>query len=133
MNGKITLITPPDVYENSTKSVLFVNLSDEDQDVVSKWLSTQNLKEDINIYVYSGETDVEWFFWAIGVCQHKYIDLDGVNEITKALSGYVLGKSGFCYKTTDENLAAVYSHINANRITNITNFLERSLSEQNNI
>jgi len=132
MDGKITLITPPDVFENSNKSILFINLSDEDQDVVSKWLSTHDLKEDINLYVYNGETDIEWFFWAIGACQYKYIDLDGVNEIITALSGYILGKSGFCYKTTNESLAAVYSHINSNRITNITNFLERSLSEQNN-
>ena len=95
MQGKITLITPPDIFENSNPGILFVNLSDEDQDIVSKWLSAYNLKHDLNFYVFSGEPDVKWLFWAVGVCEYKYIDLDQGNEITKALDGYLLSKNNF--------------------------------------
>ena len=131
MTGRITLITPPDIYENSNTSVLFAHISDRDQELVSKWLAEHELENDLNFYIYNGESEVPWFFWAVGCCQYKYIDLDGVNDISKLLSGYVLSKPGFFYKTEDENIAAVMSHINNNRISSIEKFLERLLSEQN--
>ena len=83
-----------------------------------------------NFYIYNGEPEVPWFFWAVGCCQYKYIDLDGVNEISNLLSGYVLSKPNFFYKTENENTAAVVGHINNNRISSIEKFLERLLSEQ---
>jgi hypothetical protein len=130
MNGKITLITPPDIFENGNKSILLVNLSDADQDAVSKWLSESTFEQNLNIYFYSGEPNITWFFHAIGCCEHKYIDLDGDNYIIKAMSGYVLGKNNFSYKTVDENLASVYSYINNNRVNRVEDFLERALSGQ---
>jgi hypothetical protein len=132
MSGRITLVTPPDIYENSNTSVLFAHINDQDQDIVSKWLANAELKNDVNFYIYNGEPEVPWFFWAMGCCQHKYIDLDGVNDISELLSGYVLSKSNVFYKTENENTAAVVSHINNNRISSIEKFLERILSEQNN-
>lgn len=131
MAGRITLITPPDIYENSNTSILFAHISDADQEIVSKWLANAELKNDVNFYIYNGEPEVPWFFWAIGCCQHKYIDLDGVNDISKLLSGYVLSKPSIFYKTENENTAAVISHINNNRNSSIEKFLERILSEQN--
>jgi hypothetical protein len=132
MSGRITLVTPPDIYENSNTSVLFAHINDQDQDIVSKWLANAELKNDVNFYIYNGEPEVPWFFWAMGCCQHKYIDLDVVNDISELLSGYVLSKSNVFYKTENENTAAVVSHINNNRISSIEKFLERILSEQNN-
>jgi hypothetical protein len=38
MSGKITLITPPDIYENGNHSTLFIHPSDEEQDIISQWL-----------------------------------------------------------------------------------------------
>ena len=130
MNGKITLITPPDIFENGNLSILLVNVSDKDQDAITKWLSESAFEKDVNIYFYAGEPNVPWFFHAIGCCEYKYIDLDGDNYVTKALSGYVLGKCGFSYKTVDENLASVYSYINNNRVLRVEEFLERALSGQ---
>jgi hypothetical protein len=129
MNGKITLITPPDIFENSNKSLLFVNLSLHDQDIVSKWLAGKELNEDINFFVYSGEADVEWLFWAMGASKYKYINIDNPNQILQSLSGYLLSKSNVFYHTTDENLVAIYSHINSNRISEIETFLERALGD----
>ena len=130
MNGKITLITPPDIFENGNLSILLVNVGDKDQDAITKWLSESAFEKDVNIYFYAGEPNVPWFFHAIGCCEYKYIDLDEDNYVTKALSGYVLGKCGFSYKTVDENLASVYSYINNNRVTRVEDFLERALSGQ---
>ena len=48
--------------------------------------------------------------------------------VMQALQGYLIGNNNFFYKTVDENIAAVYSHISANRINGITEFLENTLS-----
>lgn len=124
MPGKLTLITPPDFYENGNLSILFVNLSDEDQDAVSRWLADAQLDQDLNLYVYMGEPTLPWFFYAMARCEYKYIDLNGKNSVTEALGGYVLGKSDVYYKTDDANLAAIYSHINSNRIDRVETFME---------
>jgi len=132
MQGGITLITPPDIYENSNLSILFVHLNENDQDACSKLLKESTLKEDINLYVYSGEENISWLLYALGRCEYKYVDVDGANEISRAMMGYILGKQGICYRTEDENLAAIYSHINGNRVTSITEFMQKALGDQNN-
>ena len=131
MEGKLTLITPPDIFENESYSILFVHLSNEDQEKVSQWFANSTLKENINIYFYSGEIDMPWFFHAMANSEYKYIDLDNLNNITSALSGYMLGKKNTYYKTTDENISAVFHYINQNRITNIENFLQRAFNDKN--
>ena len=127
MPGKITLITPPDFFENSNTSVLFAHISNEEQDVISRWLADSDFANNINFYVYSGEVNVSWFLYALSRCEYKYINIDCVNYITQALSGYALGKSDTYYKTKDTNLSAIYSHINGNRVDRVEDFLESIL------
>jgi hypothetical protein len=127
--GRITLITPPDIYENENTGVLFVDIKEKDQEIVSKWLANRDLKKSYNFYVFSGEFNPTWLFYSIGVTQYKYIDIDTSNEITQRLTSYLLGKNNIFYKTTDENLAAIYSHINTNRVSNIEDFLVKVFSE----
>ena len=131
MTAKITLITPPDIFENNNTGILFVHLNDTDQDITSKYLSQSNIQKDINFYVYNGEPNIAWFLWAIGCCQYKFIDLDGSNEVTQALSGYILGKHNFYYKTSDENQASIYSYISNRRVLKIENVLEEFLNDKN--
>lgn len=130
MDGKITLITPPDIFENESYSILFIHLSDADQETVSKWLVKSDIKENVNIYFYSGEQDITWFFHAMARSEYKYIDLDSLNNITSVLSGYILGKKNIFYKTENENTAAVCHYINQNRITNIESFLKRAFDDK---
>ena len=127
MPGKITLITPPDFFENSNTSVLFAHISNEEQDVISRWLADSDFANNINFYVYSGEVNVSWFLYALSRCEYKYINIDCVHYITQALSGYALGKSDTYYKTKDTNLSAIYSHINGNRVDRVEDFLESIL------
>lgn len=127
MNGKLTLITPPDFFENGNTSILFFHISDEEQDIVSKWLSKSNLKRDLNLYVYTDEPSLPWIFYAFNRCDYKYINLNNMNTITQTLSGYFLGRSNMFYNTKDENTATIISHINNNRVNKIENFLERIL------
>ena len=130
MDNRITLITPPDFFENESYSILFVHLGEEDQSVVSKWLANANLTEHVNIYFYDHDISLEWFFYALSRCEYKYIDLDALNNTTAQLSGYVLGKKNTYYKTSDENTSAVSHFINQNRITKIESFLERAFNDK---
>jgi hypothetical protein len=130
MANKITLITPPDIYENSNKSILFVNIDDKDQELASKWLANKELSCNINFYVFSGESNISWLLHASGVSEYSFINLDNLNTIGTAISSYLLGKSKFFYLTENEDLAAVYSHINLNRVSNIEKFLEKVFSDQ---
>ena len=132
MKGKLTLVTPPDIYENSNTSVLFLHLNDKNQDIVSQWLANADIVEDLNLYVYSGEPNVPWLLYALSRCEYKYVDFDEPEYITSALGSYILGKSNIAYKASDENLAEIYSHINQNRVQTIEEFLERITSVKNN-
>jgi hypothetical protein len=131
MNGKITLITPPDMFENDSHSVLFMHLSESDQQIVSEWFAKSNIEEHINVYFYDYEIDVSWLFHALARCDYKYIDLNEPSDVTQSLSGYIVGKKNTFYKIDDENLSAVYRYINQDRITNIETFLEKAFNEQN--
>lgn len=129
MNGKITLITPPDIFENANHSILFMHLSDGDQVKVSEWLAKSTINENVNVYFYDNEVSLPWLFHALSRCEHKFIDLNNLNYITKLLSGYILSKSNTFYKTDSENESAVYQYINQNKITNIEKFLEKVFNE----
>ena len=131
MEGKITLITPPDIFENESVSILFMHLSENDQNAVSHWLASSTIKENINIYSYSSEVDAPWLFHALARCEYKYIDLNSLNTITSTLNGYILGKKNTYYKTNDENVSAICHYINQIRVTDIESFLQRAFNDEN--
>lgn len=130
MQGRVTLITPPDIFENENVSLLFIHLSDVDQEQVSKWLAEKNFTNNINIYFYDNEADVPWLLHAVARCEFKFINLDNLTHQTTPLSGYLLGKPNVYYKVNNETVASVCSHINNNRISNVQTFLEKAFNEQ---
>lgn len=111
---------------------MFVHLRDQEQDAVSKWLYSKDLGYDLNLYVFDNETDLPWFFYALNRCEYKYLNLNNLNGITQALSGFALAKNNVYYKVDDANLASVYSHINNNRVNRVEDFLEGVLIDQIN-
>jgi len=132
MTGRITLITEPDIFENSNTSILLVHLSAQEQEQASGWLASQDLDQDINLYVYDGEPNLEWFFHAMAHCEYKYIDLNGCNTLTGALSGYMLGKTNFYWRLDNPDLVQVYAHISQRRVDQIETFLESTGIGQRN-
>ena len=129
MTVKITLVTPPDIFENDNLSIMLFNVTEEQQHAASQWFLNYEKTDHLNIYFHTNETDVPWLLHAMAVSKYKYINIDCVNYITQALSGYALTRNGTFYKTTDENLASVYSHINSNRIDRVETFLKSILGE----
>lgn len=128
MQGKITLITPPDIFENESKSILFLHLDEDDQELVSKWLAKCEYKGNLNIYFYDNEMNVQWLLHAFARCEYRFINADRPTGDTNLLLGYLLGKRDTFYKCKNENEVAVFQYINQNRITNIETFLERAIN-----
>lgn len=124
MATKLTLITPPDIYQNNQDSVLLIDLTEKEQDEVSTWLGQNPLS--INIYFYQGEPNVPWFLHALSCATYKYINLNNMTAVSSYLAGYTLSKAGVYYSTDDKNVSQLFSHINMNLVSNAVEFLERT-------
>jgi hypothetical protein len=130
MDGKITLITPPDIFENDNFSLLFVHLTDDDQLQVSKWLADRQFNDHVNIYFYDKEADTPWLLHSFNKCEFRFIDLNNLTHQTDLLAGYLLGKGNTFYKIENETTASVCGYINNNRLSNVQTFLEKAFDEQ---
>jgi hypothetical protein len=130
MTIKITLITPPDIYENNNDSILLMNLTEAEQTAVSDWLGQFETEENINIYFYQGELEMPWIFHAMAIAKYKYIDINNVTGASRLLASYILGKNNTYYATSDPDAKAVYGHINPNRVNDVIDFFERTLGAE---
>jgi hypothetical protein len=130
MTNKITLITPPDIYENSNFSVMFLGMSEAEQETASKWLGTAEDIPECNFYFYQGEPTTEWLFYALNRSDVKYLNLDSDHAIIDIMGSYILGKPNVYYTTQDPNLKELIGYINNKFISNIEEFLEKVFNEQ---
>lgn len=120
----ITLITPPDIFENENQSFVLMNITEEEQEQTSVWLSQHSIDKPINLYYYQGETDIAWLLHAVAISKGVYLNCENKSDITKWITSYILGKSNVWYKSEDHNFNALMSYINQKQIKNITEFLE---------
>ena len=130
MSNKITLITPPDFFENGNYSVLFIGMTENDQAKASHWLGQYEDLPETNLYVYQGEPNVAWLFYAANRATVKFVNLDADSAIISHMASYILSKPGVFYTTQDQNLKELMCHINNNYVNNIEEFLERAYNEQ---
>lgn len=128
MKSKLTLITSPDFFENGNQSILFVGLTDQEQETLSKWFAEKDLSKNLNLYVSDQEENTSWFLYALARCEYKYINLDNLNYLTQTLTGYMLAKNEVFYSVENKQIAEVVSHINQNKVTNVIAFMESILS-----
>lgn len=123
MKNKVTLITPPDIYENSSNSVLFINVQDRDQEKITNWLSNSESEENINIYFYSGEQETEWLLYALSRADLTFFDVDNHCGLTQLLAGYIISMNKVYYQTQQADIGQVYQHINSRRVPDMDFFL----------
>jgi hypothetical protein len=132
MANKVTLITPPDIFENSNKSIMVADLTDQEQDDLSLALGTFKGDFDLNIYFYKGEADINWLFHAVNTADYVYINFDNHSDIGHMLASYILSKPNVWYSTKNLNTQAVFSFINKKHVDNIQEFIEKVLDENSN-
>jgi hypothetical protein len=130
MTIKITLVTPPDIYQNDNEGIFLANLSEDEQTAATQWLSKFETEQDINIYFYQGEVEVPWFLHSMAASKYKYIELDTKIDVGLLLAGYLLGKPNTFYASKNPNILAVYNHINQNQVRGVVEFFERTLGAE---
>jgi hypothetical protein len=126
----ITLISPPDIFENENYSILLMNISDQEQEDSSLWLGKNVTDKNVNLYYYQGESNIDWLLYATAVCKGVYLNCNSNNDITKWMTSYLLGKPNVWYKADDQNLVSLMNYINQKNVTSITEFLEVHLGRQ---
>lgn len=125
----ITLITPPDIFENENQSLVLMNITDEEQEQTSLWLSQQNIDKPLNLYYYQGETDIPWLLHAVAISKAVYLNCENNSDVTKWITSYILGKPNVYYRSLDPNFRALMSYINQKQVKDITEFLEVQLGK----
>lgn len=132
MTSKITLITPPDFYENSNLSILFLGISEEQQETATTWLGENVGKyPDINFYFYQGEPNAPWLFYALARADYKFLNYDSDHSIINIMASYALTRPNSYYTTKDQNLKALMDHVNNGYVSSITEFLEKVFDAPN--
>ncbi|MEI6420736.1 MAG: hypothetical protein WCP55_00845 [Lentisphaerota bacterium] len=130
MTNKITLVTPPDFYENSNFSVLFLSMSEVDQDAASKWLGEHTDYPETNFYYYQGENNIPWLLYALNRADVKFLNFDTDHAIINMMGSYILGRPNVYYTTQNPDLKALMSHINNQFVPTVEQFLERVFNGQ---
>jgi len=132
MTGKITLISPPDVYVNRGFSVILVNTTEEEQEKISNWFGKNNLRKEISIYFYNNEQNIQWLLTAFNVAHHRYINVDNSRDQSSVLMSYMLSGDNCYYKNTDKNAQEIFGLLNTSKLDDVIEFLEKVIPVDNN-
>ncbi len=125
MTGKITIISPPDIYINRTQSIILVNTTEQEQEQVSEWFSQNPLEQELSIYFYNNEKNLQWLVMSFAVANNRYINLDNTQDESNLLASHFLSSDNCYYKLTDPNLFEAYRLVNTSKLENITDFLDK--------
>lgn len=116
----LRLITSPDfVYEYKKNCLLVCPSSESKQQIQS---ALESIDVDIDIYLYTHESDVEWLIKVIRMVDNIFIDIDNCDSIARDLTSYMLGFSNTYWLTKGENIS--YTIINKNRLYDAKSFIE---------
>jgi hypothetical protein len=129
MTGKITLISPPDVYVNKSFSIILINTTDEEESKITDWFSEHDLEKELSIYFYNGTNNLQWLVTAFAVAKHRYINLNSTFESksdnSKFLVSHFLSSDNCYYTLDDENLFEIFRLLNTSKVDSIIDFLDR--------
>lgn len=124
---KITLITPPDIFQNEQSSIMLIDLTVDEQEQVSAWFS-KNLNQPINLYYYQGEDNIPWLLYSQSISSLVYINLDNWSTLTSYYASYFLSKPNVYWSTDNLEISKIFQHISVNRVNTVLEFLERTFN-----
>ena len=127
--NKITLITPPDYFENSNPSILLIGLNEEQQDQITVCLRDTDVSPELNVYYYQDEDNIEWLLYALARSGAIFVDGDCTNPTVKNLLSYILSRPNVYWTTKDDNIKKLFSYINGHYVNTIEDFFKGLLDE----
>jgi hypothetical protein len=126
MSGKINLITDPDILANDNLSILLINLKNDDEQLLTDYLSKHDLICDINLYVHRNENpNLLWLLNSFQYCKNAYINLDEIDPVAGTYATYFIGRSKTYFCTKTEDMATIMNPISVNRIEGIVDFFQK--------
>lgn len=132
MTGKITLISPPDVFVNKSASIILVNINPEEQELISDWFAEHPLGHELNIYFYNNEQNLPWLVTAYNMSSYRYVNLDNAADQSHVLMSYMLSMEDSYYSTNSENTFEIFRLLNTSRLASVVDFLNKVLTSANN-
>jgi hypothetical protein len=125
MTGKITLISPPDVFVNKSASIILVNITPGEQESVSNWFSEHPLGRELNIYFYNNEQNISWLVTAYNVAQYRYINIDNAADQSGVLTSYLLSLENSYYSTSSNDTFEIFKLLNTSKVDSVIGFLDK--------
>lgn len=127
--NKITLITPPDYFENSNPSILLIGLNEEQQDQITVCLGNTDVSPDLNVYYYQDEDNLEWLLYALARSGATFVNGDCENFTVRNLLSYILSRPNVYWTTKDEDIKKLFGYINGHYVNTIEDFFKGLLDE----
>ena len=127
--NKITLITPPDYFENSNPGILLIGLNEEQQDQITACLGNTDVSPDLNVYYYQDEDNLEWLLYALARSGATFVNGDCENFTVKNLLSYILSRPNVYWTTKDEDIKKLFGYINGHHVNTIEDFFKGLLDE----
>lgn len=130
MKNKITLITPPDFYENDSFSLFFIGLQNSEQEILTSFLSDTVYGNEINIYFHVDEKNSNWLLYSLAKSDLVFINVNNVKSSAEIFLSYILSKPNVYFITESEDLGNQFKIINSNRIPDFNFFLQEVLNKE---
>jgi hypothetical protein len=105
-------------------------MSDDDQEMTSKWLADHGDFSEVNFYFYQGETNVSWLLYALSRADITLLNYDSDHVIINLMGSYILSRPNVHYTTENTNLKELMVHINNKFVPNTERFLEMVFNDQ---
>lgn len=156
--GQITLVTPPDFFQNQNKSFCLINFSKRDKDSFADQLNLHMPNEDVTVYLWDDNnfsvTDSvdkntpgydayikEWqhtqtnrdYNWLLNACRESSTVILNMDYISKPLmiwSGYILTLSKTHFINSNEAEAKTLNVLNRNRTESVPNLFKKLNSNE---
>jgi len=156
--GQITLVTPPDFFQNQNKSFCLINFSKRDKDSFADQLNLYMPNEDVTVYLWDDnnfsvtdsvdKTDPsydayikEWqhnqtnrdYNWLLNACRESSTVVLNMDYISKPLmiwSGYILTLSKTHFINSNEAEAKTLNVLNRNRTESVPNLFKKLNSNE---
>jgi hypothetical protein len=156
--GQITLVTPPDFFQNQNKSFCLINFSKRDKDSFADQLNKYMPNEDITVYLWDDNnfsvTDTvdktdpsydayvkEWqhnqtnrdYNWLLNACREANTVILNMDYISKPLmvwSGYILTLSKTHFINGNEAEAKILNVLNRNRTESVVHLFQKLNSNE---
>lgn len=130
MTGKITLISPPDVFVNKSASIILVNITPGEQESVSNWFSEHPLGRELNIYFYNNEQNISWLVTAYNVAQYRYVNIDNTADQSGVLTSYLLSLENSYYSTSSNDTFEIFKLLNTSKVDSVIGFLDKVVTNE---